>query len=143
MDQTVPHVIRDKEARKDVKGLLQIMQTEKDINLRSCAAESLGRLGDKRAVDPLIKLLKDQENIMRFTAATSLGQIGDTRAVEPLIKALGDKEKAVCLVAARALGELRDARASFALVKLLNEEQPPMIRAIVANALVQIQEANK
>ena len=55
---------------------------------RRQAALTLGKLGDVRAVEPLINALKDQAFGVRSCAALSLGLIGDQRAVEPLILAL-------------------------------------------------------
>jgi HEAT repeat protein len=52
------------------------------------AIEALGRIGDSRAVEPLIRSLRfGFHNYERRTAvAKVLGMIGDARAVEPLIK---------------------------------------------------------
>ena len=52
------------------------------------AAEALGNIGDKRAVEPLISALKYKDRGMRRCAAEALGKIGDTRAIEPLIFSL-------------------------------------------------------
>lgn len=57
---------------------------------RQPAAEALGKLGDVRAVNPLIAALKDKQWDVRLTAAEALGKLKDTRAVEPLITALKD-----------------------------------------------------
>jgi HEAT repeat protein len=45
-----------------------------------------------RTVEPLIRLLEDEDFSVRAAAAASLGDIGDTRAVEALILALDDPE---------------------------------------------------
>jgi len=47
-------------------------------------SEMLGRLGDVRAVEPLIGLLADDELVVRIKAAYALGQIGDPAALRPL-----------------------------------------------------------
>jgi len=56
--------------------------------MRSGAAEALGRIGDARAVESLIKALNDADGDVRRSAAEALGRIGEP-AVESLIKALG------------------------------------------------------
>ena len=62
------------------------------------AARALGKIGDARAVEPLIqKVLGSQ------VAVESLGKIGDARAVEPLIQTLGSRHQIMRLFAARAL----------------------------------------
>jgi HEAT repeat protein len=52
---------------------------------RAGAAETLGRIGDRRAVESLIASLKDEEIEVIQAAAGALGKIGDARAVEPLV----------------------------------------------------------
>jgi hypothetical protein len=76
---------------------------DKDSWGRQIAAKALGKIGDKRAVEPLIKTLKDGNihvrrqprppyNYYSCSVIQALGDIGDKRAVEPLIKALEDKK---------------------------------------------------
>ncbi|HVP96787.1 HEAT repeat domain-containing protein [Methanoregula sp.] len=50
------------------------------------AAESLGRLGDPGAVQPLIDTLWDDDARVRLKAAWALGMLGDPRALAPLQK---------------------------------------------------------
>ena len=57
------------------------------------AAQALGRIGDPRAVAPLIAVLESETTAwrdVRAEAARALGQIGDVRAVMPLIVPLRD-----------------------------------------------------
>ncbi|MFQ6118773.1 MAG: HEAT repeat domain-containing protein, partial [Methanosarcinales archaeon] len=51
----------------------------------------LGKIGDAKAVEPLIKALEDSSSSVRSSAAYALVKIGEP-AVEPLIKALGDRD---------------------------------------------------
>jgi len=60
------------------------MLSDDDENSRWKAAESLGRIGDPGAVEPLIDTLWDEDSRVRLKAAWALGQIGDTRATGPL-----------------------------------------------------------
>ncbi len=55
---------------------------------RRLAAETLGKIGDRRAVAPLISLLSDNHKWVRCAAARALGDLGDRRALGPLFKAL-------------------------------------------------------
>ena len=67
---------------------------DEDRNVRRRAIEILIRLGDTRAVEPLIQvLLKDEAWEVRGGAAIALGKIGDERAVKPLYQALKKEEK--------------------------------------------------
>jgi HEAT repeat protein len=52
----------------------------------------LGIMGDEKAVDDLILVLKDKNRFVRQEAIAALGKIGGKRIVEPLTQALG-KEK--------------------------------------------------
>jgi HEAT repeat protein len=50
---------------------------------------ALGDLGDKRAVEPLLATLKNNDSdSVRTGVVVSLGVIGDKRAIEPLEKLL-------------------------------------------------------
>lgn len=101
---------------------------------RAQVAELLGRVGDERAVLPLIDALRDPYYDVRGSAAWSLGVLHDTRAVEPLISALSgeegqvfehsiipasDAKENVVMWAAEALGELGDTRAVEPLKAIL------------------------
>jgi HEAT repeat protein len=60
------------------------MLSDDDENSRWKAAESLGRMRDPGAVEPLIDTLWDDDSRVRLKAAWALGQIGDIRATGPL-----------------------------------------------------------
>ncbi|MCX9086636.1 MAG: HEAT repeat domain-containing protein [Candidatus Methanoperedens sp.] len=61
----------------------------------------------KPAVEPLIKVLGDEDVWDRHGAAEALGKIGDAKAVEPLIRVLGDDDREVGEAAAEALEKIR------------------------------------
>jgi len=93
---------------------------DRDPNVRREASVALGKSGDARAVEPLVKCLEDERG--RTAACAALGQLGDARAVEPLIKCLEDEwiRPAACA----ALGQLGDARAVEPLIKCLKVYSP-------------------
>lgn len=94
--------------KDDVKGLIRALKYKKsesyhyddDQNAtnwdeiqyyaekRKWAAKELGKIGDTRAVWPLIKALGDEHFEVFKSAAMALGEIGNDSAVEPLIKIL-------------------------------------------------------
>ena len=49
--------------------------------MRSRVAEALGKIGDKRAVDKLVVVLKDSSSNVRSLAVEALSKIGDARVV--------------------------------------------------------------
>jgi len=67
------------------------------------AAAALGKIADRKAVGPLIPLLKDKHSGVRATAAEALGKIGDENAVSSLISVLKDGSGPVQGNAIRAL----------------------------------------
>jgi len=60
------------------------MLADDDETSRWKAAESLGRMRDPGAVEPLIDTLWDDDSRVRLKAAWALGQIGDIRAIPSL-----------------------------------------------------------
>lgn len=62
---------------------------------RLAAAEALGKIGDKNAVEPLIEIVTDENEksvYVRESAAAALGMIGDMRAVDPFLSILEAKK---------------------------------------------------
>lgn len=58
------------------------------FRLRAAAAAALGKIRDARAVNALIALLDDEDDVVRHSAAEALGEIGDKRAIGPLKRAV-------------------------------------------------------
>ena len=52
----------------------------------------LGIIGDEKAVDALILVLKDRDRFVRQEAVTALGKIGGGRSVQPLTQALEEEK---------------------------------------------------
>ena len=67
-----------------VDELCRAVIDDGNYKVRVQAALVLGKLGDPRAVQPLIKALGDSNKTVRGIAASALGQLGDAAAVEPL-----------------------------------------------------------
>ncbi|HXU03632.1 MAG TPA: HEAT repeat domain-containing protein [Polyangia bacterium] len=86
-----------------------VVDDSSNYKMRVQAALVLGKLGDARAVQPLIKALSDQNKTVRGIAASALGQLGDASAVDPLRALLrrdsdsfvhGQAEKAIAALSA-------------------------------------------
>ncbi|NVO65897.1 HEAT repeat domain-containing protein [Methanofollis tationis] len=71
------------------------------------AADALGRIGDERAVEPLIAAMKDPDPRVRKKAAWALGQIGDIRGQRPLLEAIRDEDDDVREIASEAYDILK------------------------------------
>jgi len=69
---------------KDARAVPYLIAADDDDSgVREKVAEALGRIGDKRAVPVLIKLLKDSDINVSKEAVLSLGNIGDKKAIAP------------------------------------------------------------
>lgn len=90
---------------------------------RTSAAKILGKIGDTKAVDPLIQGLNKIDMKGRFVFADALGKIGDSKAIEPLIQALKDKDGDVRQSSAKALGLLKATQAIQALIEAFGVEK--------------------
>jgi len=128
-------------AEKDVAGLVEVLRygswqrPSLSLELRWQAAEALGRLGDARALAPLIEALQDKNNSLRGNAAEALGEIGDSRAVPCLIEALGDKDDYPVRCAVEALGKLGDETAVEHLVPFLKHDPRSEVTEAAAKSL--------
>jgi len=127
-----------------------------DIRLNTI--EALIYTNSKLAVEPLIKILKDDGPYTvynekgkklkvcdndwkgRDLAAKKLGEIGGVRAVEALIGVLSDKE--VCASAARVLGEIGDKQALEPLREALKSTDDEDIRLEAACSLGRMDDPN-
>lgn len=91
-----------------VEPLINNLKSE-DWFARREAALDLGTIRDRRAVKPLIDLLKvesDKDDRFRYAAARSLGEIRDRVALQTLIDALTDRDPKVRLESANALEKM-------------------------------------
>jgi HEAT repeat protein len=132
-----------------VKPLIKGLKSG-DVSVRCGCAEALGKIGDARAVDPLIKGLKDRTEYqvrqdykmiysqsMRTSCAKALGDIGDERAVKPLIKMLKDQDPSHREAAMWALAKIGDERAIEPLIERVNDRYHGLCE-IAGDALNQI-----
>ena len=119
------------------KSLLDL--TSSYFNVRIDAVEKLGRLADRQAVEPLIKvLMTDKIMDVRLAAACALEKIKDPRAVDPLITVMNDdKEELVRSKSATILGNMGDVRVVEPLIQTLKNRDYNnyLVRASAAEAL--------
>jgi HEAT repeat protein len=107
---------------KDARRRTALIDEDKD--LRKSAAIALGRIGDTRAVEPLIASLKDEDEVVRKQVARALGWLGDSRAVEPLEKALKtENDKAAQRIILKALRFVRNKSEAHAPVTAAKQPQ--------------------
>jgi len=120
--------------------LAEALERHDDVLLCRLIIETLGKLGDRRAVPVLLKHLSEVQNRREMVAA--LGALGDPAAVEPLIQNLThDAYVPVRAAAARALAEIEtknagsdDRRVSAALDEAARRDTEPMVTAAAREA---------
>jgi HEAT repeat protein/beta-lactamase regulating signal transducer with metallopeptidase domain len=121
------------QATSVVTALIETL-TDANAVVRIAAANSLGTLGDPRAIAALAKALReDTDARVREAAAHALGDIDDPRAVGPLLDALKTerapnvREKIV-----HALGEIDDPSAVAGISAVLKDPSVAVRRAAVS-----------
>jgi HEAT repeat protein len=93
---------------KSVDALVNVLKSE-DAAARRLATTALAEIGDKRAVEPLIEVMQnDNEYSVRTAAARALGELKDERAVWVLVGTLKLRDETTPERQA-ALEELRNA----------------------------------
>lgn len=88
--------------------------------VRYTAANKLGKLGVKDAIDHLIDALDDEDEMVRDNVIFALGELEGTKAVPRLVRTLkSDKSPRVRKSAAKSLGMIKAVPAVGALVAAL------------------------
>jgi HEAT repeat protein len=109
-----------------VDRLIEQLRTG-DVETQRAAVVALGRIGDARAVEPLVNLLDDDERELLVPATAALARLGDPRAFESLLRLLGDADVSVRQGAIGALNSIGHP-AMGARVRTLLEEADPRVR---------------
>ncbi len=111
-----------------------------DPGIRQELAQKLGKMGDDKAVKPLIHCLEnDPSDHVRGRAADALGNIGDKRAVGPLLKCLR-KDMADINWCTSAIAKICDPECVEELIDILHNTDNPQKRRAVAKSLGEIGE---
>ena len=93
--------------RPGVEILIDYLEDD-DWVVREAAADLLGKIGDVRAVEPLMKRLRmDKDTGVKELAVKSLGVIGDARPVDLLVEAIPIRP--LRTFAMEALAKVKDA----------------------------------
>jgi HEAT repeat protein/beta-lactamase regulating signal transducer with metallopeptidase domain len=103
-----------------VNALIARLKDE-NAGVRRAAAQSLGRLGDVRAVAPLIAVLADSNAEVRATAIDALADFEDPRAVAPIVAMLKDPVTEVKHNALNALSHWDQGVPTAPVIALLDD----------------------
>jgi HEAT repeat protein/sRNA-binding regulator protein Hfq len=129
------HGLRFKDAVNDLVAAL----SDRDGDVRACAAATLAEMHEPRGTSALISSLKDMRPAVRMYSAEGLGKSRAREAVGPLIAALNDMSPEVRARAAAALGAIADTAAVNPLIAALKEKIAP-VRKAAAEALGEIRD---
>ena len=116
-----------------IPALINALLNDNNDWVRKYAATALGKIGDEKAIDPLIRVLGDHNEEIAYWVAKVLGQMGDL-AVEKLKDTLNHPEEKVRFFAIIALGSIGDEKSIEILIKILGEEDESASRAVKALA---------
>jgi HEAT repeat protein/beta-lactamase regulating signal transducer with metallopeptidase domain len=121
------------EATQDTGVVIALIARLRDENagVRRAAANSLGRLGDLRAVAPLITVLADSDAEVRAQAIDALKDLEDPRAINPIAGLLKDPVAEVRHNALSALSNWERGVPTAPVVALLDDSNADVRREAV------------
>ncbi len=106
-----------------VTDLLVEQLEQEEVEARQAAALTLGRIGDKRAVPALIRLLSAEAEVA-VVAAGALAKIGDRSAFEALLALLSHPNGAVRQAVISTLNSLGHPQMAMRMATLLADTNP-------------------
>ncbi len=90
--------------RRALEPLVEVARTAADPLLQQAALAALGRLGDARAVPPLLTLLPITTGRTRYAVLAALAALRDESSADALSRLLADPDPATRQLSVRALG---------------------------------------
>jgi HEAT repeat protein len=122
-----------------IEQLLQLLARLNDDTARGYVAVALGLLGERAAVEPIQRVLRESKyrpELLR-QAAIALGLLGDKDVVDSLRTMLSTSKTLACQAAVSgALGFIGDRRSIDPLLAMLeNKQHTPLARAFAVAAL--------
>ena len=125
------NVLGELHAARAFPALLRCLD-DTDDEVRAKSATALGRLGDRRAVGPLLdRMLADPAPFVRARIANALGQFGGGEVTDRLVHALGDPAWWVRVRSVEALERIGPAAEQPLVVALDSEDAEIRQRAAV------------
>ncbi len=121
--KSAAYLLGERKDLQSVDTLIKLLSNE-DGDLKIEAIEALAKIGDGKAVAPLVSILTNskEESRCRSAATHSLGLLKADRALSHIIAALKDKEPGIRSSAAEALGDIGNLQAVDDLINALNDD---------------------
>jgi HEAT repeat protein len=122
-----------------INFLISLLKKDTHRLVKEGVCKTLGKIGNKKAIDILVHSLDDEYESVRYQATIALGQIGDKVAVPPLLELLKRKDDPlVRSEAAKALGIIGDSSSLKILMTLLRKDEDRFIRYHAVTSLGRI-----
>ena len=117
------------------RPIIEAMVEDENRFLARAAVSMLGEIGGERAVQLVTSALANTDPRVRAEALHALGELGDAEAGRLTLGFLDDSDSNVRLSAAVAAGKLGLERALRPLIQLLEQEEKPLTRVQLLQAL--------
>jgi len=101
--------------------LIPFLSNDPAPEIRQCAALGLAGKADESAIQPLVRALSDEDNMVNSLAVNALVKIGSA-AVPSLIEVVKNGKQSSRIHALRALAEIKDHRAIQIMMKVMQED---------------------
>jgi len=116
---------------QNIDELIEILEDkEQDSMSRYRTAFVLGNLGNKKAIEPLMNCLLEDECSFRETVIESLGKLGEKSIVETVINLIEKEEESTYFmfkykieIYSKTLGRIGDKAAVEPLIKILKQKE--------------------
>jgi HEAT repeat protein len=128
--------LADKEATKPIVGVLS--DKKAPMQLRHRAADALGRIGDKSAINALHAAMEEPDLYMRAAAAESLALMDDAIGIKALLELLHHKNWGIRVKMVCALGLIGDRKYVPEVLQILKNDEKGIVRAEAAKTLSKI-----
>lgn len=117
--------------------LMETLKKSRTPGVRMQAAIALGALRDERAVDALVCILAEEDEILCHYASVALGMIGGEKAINMLLEIMSGLRQGNIIYAISALEGIGDKKAVPALIEAIFSRDED-IKESAAKALQQI-----
>jgi HEAT repeat protein len=115
-----------------VDGLIDLLEHDENGDVRRAAATALGKIGDSKAVRPLLQAIKDKDVYVRSAAEQSLKQFGTEVTRSSSISALKDGNPRVRLKATLQIARMREPAVVPDLLGMLSDDDYNVRQAAIA-----------
>jgi len=118
--EAVVSIARTRSDPRLTESLVKVLRSE-EPDMCIAAAWALGRVGDRRAIEPLRTALESNYPLLRARSARALGTLGDTASAHTLLVHFSrEPDPGIKLAYASALGALGNTEALDTMLQLLD-----------------------